>query len=197
MIFDLKDWLPHQTIGMSLEAQFVVLLVLGAGLACVVLCSRQLWCQYHSTSTQQQSEVWHKVMLWVAIVVSIFGTVVWAVTEIPLMNAVTVKTTSVSQYITEQAEAYTPVLTDVECETPVVDNKYEFLEQDGRYSCTWRFDGKPVKGSVSIADSKAIGWFSSTPPTATLVDSHGGVWCPVEWKTPNGCEPVFKPPEAS
>lgn len=136
-------------------------------------------------------------MLWVAIVVSIFGTVVWAVTEILLMNAVTVKTTSVSQYITEQAEAYTPVLTDVECETPVVDNKYEFLEQDGRYSCTWRFDGKPVKGSVSIADSKAIGWFSSTPPTATLVDSHGGVWCPVEWKTPNGCEPVFKPPEAS
>lgn len=111
--------------------------------------------------------------------------------------AATRQTTTLGTYITEQAEAYTPALTNVECETPATDNKNTLLEQEGRYLRTWRFDGKPVKGSVSIATSKATGWFSSTPPTATLVDSHGGVWCPVEWKTSNGCEPVSKPPEAS
>lgn len=136
-------------------------------------------------------------MLWIAIVFCVFGTVVFAVSEIPLVTARTVKTTSVSQYITEKAAAYTPAITDVECETPMVDNKYEFLKQEGRYSCTWRFDGKPVKGSVRIADSKASGWFSSTPPTATLVDSHGDTWCPVEWETSNGCEPVSKAPGES
>lgn len=193
MIFDLTDWLPHQTIGMSLKAQFVVLLVLGAGLACVVLCSRQLWRQYHSTSTQQQSEVWHKVMLWVAIVVSIFGTVVWAVTEIPLMNAVTVKTTSVSQYITGQAVEYTPTLTDVECDTPLVENKSTFLAQEGRYSCTWRFDGKPVTGSISITDAHDAGFIFAAPTAnAMLLDSHGDAWCPTDWKTAEGCKPITK-----
>lgn len=195
MTFDLTDWLPHQTIGMDPAVSWIIPAVVIGGLAGVFLFGKQLWYQYHPASGEQSSKG-RKVALWVIVMVYTIGTFVYAITEIPRMNAVTVKTTSVSQYITEKAEAYTPTLTDVECETPVVDHKYEFLEQDGRYSCTWRFDGKPVKGSVRIAGPKASGWFSSTPPTATLVDSHGDVWCPVEWETSNGCEPVFTPPEA-
>ena len=188
MIFDLTDWLPHQTIGMSVGYIMFVWVSLGLAVASVVLIGRRLWEQYHSST---KSEGWRsKAVLWIAIVACVFGTACFAISEIPRVTAFSVQTTSVSQYITEKAAAYTPALTDVECETPVVDNKYEFLEQEGRYSCTWRFDGKPVKGSVRIADSKAIGWFSSTPPTATLLNTHGDTWCPVEWKTMDGCKPI-------
>lgn len=191
MIFDLTDWLPHQTIGMSIESKLVVLIALGGMGGSVVLIGRRLWEQYYSST---KSEGWcSKAVLWVAIVVGVFGTVCFAVSEIPQVTARTVKTTSVSQYIIEKAAAYTPALTDVECDTPLVENKSTFLAQEGRYPCTWRFDGKPVTGSISITDAHDAGFILAAPTAnAMLLDSHGDAWCPVEWKTTDGCKPITK-----
>lgn len=192
MTFDLTDWWPVRMVGgLDWRVELALIVFLGAAIAV----------RFHLVKAVRNSGIaWvrnHHVVVSVLIFVWCGMTVFTLGRMILDYPAATRQTTTLGTYITEQAEAYTPALTNVECETPATDNKNTLLEQEGRYLRTWRFDGKPVKGSVSIATSKATGWFSSTPPTATLVDSHGGVWCPVEWKTSNGCEPVSKPPEAS
>lgn len=191
MTFDLTDWWPVRMVGgLDWRMELALIVFLCAAIAVTfhlvkaVRNSGIAWVQNHHVVVSVL------IFVWCGMTVFTFGRMI-------LDYPAATQTTTLGTYITEKAAAYTPVLTDVECETPVVDNKYEFLKQEGRYSCTWRFDGKPVKGSVRIADSKASGWFSSTPPTATLVDSHGDTWCPVEWETSNGCEPVSKAPGES
>lgn len=192
MTFDLTDWWPVQMVGgLDWKIELGLIVFLGAAILMPFLLMKDI---------RNSGIAWvrdHHVVVSVLLFVCCWMAALMLGRMLLGHPAATRQTTTLGAYITETAEAYTPALTDVECETPVVDNRYEFLKQEGRYSCTWRFDGKPVKGSVRIATSKATGWFSSTPPTATLVDSHGGAWCPVEWKTSNGCEPVSKPPEAS
>ncbi|RSX49807.1 hypothetical protein [Bifidobacterium castoris] len=191
MTFDLTDWWPVQMVGGSSWGDLVFIII--------PFCAAIITPFFLVKHIRNSDTAWvrnHHVVVSVLLFVGC-GILALQIGRVILNQpAATRQTTTLGVYITEKAEAYTPTLTDVECETPVVDHKYEFLKQDGRYLCTWRFDGKPVKGSVRIAGPKANGW-SSTPPTATLVDSHGDVWCPVEWETSNGCEPVSKPPEAS
>lgn len=192
MTFDLMDWWPVRMVGgLDWRVELALIVFLIATISMPFLLMKAVrnsgiaWVRDHHVVVSVLLCVW-------------CGMTVFTLGRMILDHpSATRQTTTLGAYITEQAEAYTPTLTDVECETPTTDNKNTFLEQEGRYPCTWRFDGKPVKGSVSIATSKATGWLSSTPPTATLIDSHGDSWCPVEWKTPNGCEPVSKPPEAS
>lgn len=189
MTFDLLDWIPVQMV----NPNDVGLPTIFAAVVCVA--APIVLFKMTAPDGESEQRSWlhrHRIPLCILVAILACVTAIDPVTRI--VKACTTpdirQTTTLGEYIDRQVQTYTPRLADVQCETPVPDDKYTFLEQEGRYPCTWRFDGKPITGSVRIAYSRS-GLFTYPKATATLLDAHGDAWCPADWKTQYGCEPIL------
>lgn len=188
MSFDLLDWDPVQPVGPDYRGMLTMLVAL----ICIGVPGSFVCCGTFDKLAQQTKLRKYRVparILAAIFCVTATGTLIALLATAPAPP--TPQTTTLGAYIGQQAQAYTPALTDVQCETPVPGDKYAFVEQEGRYPCTWRFDGEPVTGSVHIAYSRRRSLFTYPKATATLLDAHGDAWCPTDWKTQYGCEPIL------
>lgn len=188
MNFNLLDWTPVQPAGPDYRGMLTMLVAL----ICIGAPVGFFCCGTFDKLAQQTKLRKYRVPAYIlaaVFCVTATGTLIALLATTPAPDAP--QTTTLSAYIDRQAQTYTPTLADVECETPVPGDKYAFVEQEGRYPCTWRFDGKPVTGSVRIAYSKSGSLSTHSKATATLLDAHGDAWCPADWKTQYGCEPIL------